>query len=147
MWLNLAWNLRFFSVVDFMSSSEIVREVVLSCVNHTPGKATDNRKFCWHHQNLKLIRYIFSTGYQWENPYRAKWTLTVFLFEICYTYDILPLAHLPNRYKLSRQLLPLYWSTWVRSRNCGCLVTWFCYQLIAKPGNKTDTVSWPDPHL
>ena len=33
--------------------------------------------------------------------------------------------------------------TWVRSRNCGCLVTWFCYQLIAKPGNKTATVSWP----
>ena len=31
--------------------------------------------------------------------------------------------------------------TWVRSRNCGCLVTWFCYQLIAKPGNKTATVS------
>ena len=26
---------------------------------------------------------------------------------------------------------------WVRSRNCGCLVTWFCYQMIAKPGNKT----------
>ena len=35
--------------------------------------------------------------------------------------------------------------TWVRSRNCGCLVTWFCYQLIAKPGNKTATVPWPDP--
>ena len=35
---------------------------------------------------------------------------------------------------------------WVRSRNCGCLVTWFCYQLIAKPGNKTATVSWRDPH-
>ena len=33
---------------------------------------------------------------------------------------------------------------WVRSRNCGCLVTWFCYQLIAKPGNKTATVPWPD---
>ena len=27
-----------------------------------------------------------------------------------------------------------------------CLVTWFCYQLIAKPGNKTATVSWPDPY-
>ena len=26
-----------------------------------------------------------------------------------------------------------------------CLVTWFCYQLIAKPGNKTATVSWPYP--
>ena len=32
----------------------------------------------------------------------------------------------------------------VRSRKCGCLVTWFCYQLIAKPGNKTATPSWPD---
>ena len=35
---------------------------------------------------------------------------------------------------------------WVRSRNCGCLVTWFCYQLIAKPGNKTAAFSWPDPY-
>ena len=24
-----------------------------------------------------------------------------------------------------------------------CLVTWFCYHLIAKPGNKTDA---PDPY-
>ena len=32
---------------------------------------------------------------------------------------------------------------WVRSWNCGCLVTWFCYQLIAKPGNKAATVPWP----
>ena len=34
---------------------------------------------------------------------------------------------------------------WVRSRNCGCLVTWFWYQLIAKPGNKIATVfvTWP----
>ena len=36
---------------------------------------------------------------------------------------------------------------WVRSRICGCLVTWFCYQFIAKPGNKTATVSWPDPYF
>ena len=36
---------------------------------------------------------------------------------------------------------------WVRSRNCGCLVTWFCYQLIAKPGSKTAAVSWPDPYI
>ena len=35
---------------------------------------------------------------------------------------------------------------WVRSRNCSCLVTWFCYQLIAKPGNKTATVLWLDPY-
>ena len=36
---------------------------------------------------------------------------------------------------------------WVRSWNCGFLVTWFCYQLIAKPGNKTATVSWTDPYV
>ena len=36
---------------------------------------------------------------------------------------------------------------WVRSRNCGCHVTWFCYQLIAKPGNKTAAVPWPDPYV
>ena len=35
---------------------------------------------------------------------------------------------------------------WVRSWNCGSLVTRFCYQLIAKPGNKTIAVSWPDPY-
>ena len=34
---------------------------------------------------------------------------------------------------------------WVRSRRCGCLVTLFCYQLIATPGNKTAAPSWPDP--
>ena len=36
---------------------------------------------------------------------------------------------------------------WVRSRNSGCLVTWFCYQLIAKPVNKTAAVLWPDPYI
>ena len=35
---------------------------------------------------------------------------------------------------------------WVRSRKCGCLVTWFCYQMIAKPGNKTATASLSDPY-
>ena len=36
---------------------------------------------------------------------------------------------------------------WVKSRRCGCLVTWFCYHFIAKPGNKTATPSWPDPSM
>ena len=43
---------------------------------------------------------------------------------------------------------PLIFSNkWVRSRRCGCFVTWFCYQLIAKPGNKTAAPSWPDPNI
>ena len=36
---------------------------------------------------------------------------------------------------------------WVKSRNCDCLVTWFCYQLIAKPGNKRAAVPWFDPFI
>ena len=36
---------------------------------------------------------------------------------------------------------------WVRSRRCSCLVTWFCYHLIAKPGNKTAVPSWPIPFI
>ena len=28
------------------------------------------------------------------------------------------------------------WCIWVRSLRCYCLVTWFCYQLIAKPGTR-----------
>ena len=27
------------------------------------------------------------------------------------------------------------------------LVNWFCYQMIAKPGNKTTEPSWPDPYI
>ena len=34
---------------------------------------------------------------------------------------------------------------WVRSRNWGCLVAWFCCQLIAKASYKTASVPWPDP--
>ena len=35
----------------------------------------------------------------------------------------------------------------VRSRKCGCPVTGFCYQLIAKPVNNTAALPWPDPCL
>ena len=35
---------------------------------------------------------------------------------------------------------------WIRSRNRGRPVTRPCYQLIAKPGNKTATVMWPYPY-
>ena len=36
---------------------------------------------------------------------------------------------------------------WVGSRNCGCLVAWFCYQFMAKPGSRTAAVPWPDPYV
>ena len=52
--------------------------------------------------------------------------------------DTCPLEHISHL---------AYVNIWVRSRNCGCLVTWFCYQLIAKPGNKRATVSWPNQYI
>ena len=39
------------------------------------------------------------------------------------------------------------YNIWARSRRCGCLVTWFCYHLIAKPGNKTAASSCPEPYI
>ena len=35
----------------------------------------------------------------------------------------------------------------VRSWRCGCLATWFCYQLIAKPGNKTAAPPYFPTHI
>ena len=47
---------------------------------------------------------------------------------------------------LRRNYNEIHIKIWVRSRNCVSLVTWFCYELIAKPGNKTASVLWPDPY-
>ena len=47
----------------------------------------------------------------------------------------------------------IYWPTvtqfydiWVRSRRWGCFVTWYCYEMGAKPGNKAAPPWWPDPY-
>ena len=45
-----------------------------------------------------------------------------------------------------RVTLYIWTVLWVRSLRCGCLATWFCYHLIAKPGNKTTTPQWSDPY-
>ena len=67
--------------------------------------------------------------------YMVEWSLSWKRCYICnvISYWLRPYSYIENR-------------IWVRSWNCGCLVTWFCYQLIAKPGNKTAKVSWPDPY-
>ena len=52
----------------------------------------------------------------------------------------------PSKFPLKLKLLHSTKCIWVRSRRCSCLVTWFCYQLIAKPGNKAAShtpVTWP----
>ena len=35
----------------------------------------------------------------------------------------------------------------IRSWRCDCLFTWFCYQMIAKPGNKVAAPLWPGPYI
>ena len=48
------------------------------------------------------------------------------------------------KYKLTDDITNM--TIWVKSWRCGCLVTWFGYQLIAKPGNnKTIDPNLPDP--
>ena len=48
---------------------------------------------------------------------------------------------------LCHHIQSVVWYIWVRTHNCGCLVTWFCYQLIAKPVNKTAAVWWLGPYI
>ena len=74
---------------------------------------------------------------QFQHVYRG-WTWSM---SISWAYCRIQFDRMENRVSFLREYI------WVRSRNCGCLVTWFCYQLIAKPGNKTTTVSWPDPYI
>ena len=76
--------------------------------------------------------------------------ITIFVFsdKILCNFDEIPIQeHLHEKtvckWQPCREILMI----WVRSRSCGCLFTWFCYHLVAKPGNKTDAPSWPDPYI
>ena len=86
------------------------------------GNSTDCSTGCADSNKIKAPYYWHLVGCQWIH---RKGTMKQKAFSC---HDIIMLNII-----------------WVRSRNCGCLVTWFCYQLIAKPGNKTAAVSWPDP--
>ena len=59
--------------------------------------------------------------------------------------DVEP-SHQHNQYQSMHLWSSVSVLMWVRSWRCDCLVTWFCYHLIAKPGNKTVAPSWPDPY-
>ena len=61
----------------------------------------------------------------------------------CYLYKI-KFAYF-SYLSLSAYVACFKFNMWVGSLRWGCLVTWFCYQLIAKPGNKTAAPLWPDP--
>ena len=71
--------------------------------------------------NIKILSYQYRNSH-----YQIRWShdCVIFIMEISITGKTVFI--------------------WIRSRSCGCLDTWFCYQLIAKPGKKTATVPWPD---
>ena len=110
-------------------------------------------QFNWNmNENAPILRYIFAKADMWCAWRRMKGALLTPTpdhrlggFYLWYHFDWL-------FYQCEEDIVFLVcdmWHTaicsWVRSWNCGCLVTCFCYQLIAKPDNKTDPVPWPDP--
>ena len=90
-------------------------------------------------------------GHGWVIEYHIKWSFNASFWNFApYSYGSLvisrePFSPLHSPWNQAIVWFPGIIRRWVRSRNCGCLVTWFCYQLIAKPGNETVTVSWLDP--
>ena len=64
-----------------------------------------------------------------RNQNRGKYLLTGFNnipHIVLYRGTVMNICTIMEKY-----IKKCMFSTWVRSRNCRCLVTWFCYQLIA----------------
>ena len=57
-------------------------------------------------------------------------------------------VNFPHKWPVTRKMFPFddVIMMWVGSWRYGCPVAWFCYQLIAKPGNQTAITPWPDPY-
>ena len=71
-----------------------------------------------------------------EHSLAVTWRQSIIIHIRAHTYTI--------NIRISGQQLSFM--IWVRSWRCGCLFTWFCYQMIAKPGNKIAAPLWPDPY-
>ena len=102
-----------------------------------------SRLWAWNSNLMKCVfllpeKLIIRSCYNVTNAMTAKLCQAITYVKADF-FSTKPLEKKLNGYLIEMQI-------WVRSRNCGCLVTWFCYQLIAKPGNKTAAVSWPHPY-
>ena len=91
--------------------------------------------------------------------FRGRWVkqssepLTIWWYEYDYPRKVKMCCNWIQRWKIN--VWALCSQNWrhntdrmlrVMSRRRACLVTWFCYHLIAKPGNKTGAPSCPDPY-
>ena len=126
---------------DCSNSIANALELLQSCTKPSKYDVTNiGSDYLWHNPGAPFTEIISCKN--WDNMHHYVALQVVCIWYICVNkehkieLEIVPTLNLRHR-KIT---------IWVRSRNCGCLVTWFCYQLIAKPGNKTATVLWPDPY-
>ena len=83
---------------------------------------------------------------QVNSPHKGRWRGALMFSLICARIngwvnnrEVGGLKHLCPRYYVTVMI-------WDGSWRCGFLVSWFYYQLIAQPGNKTATLPWPVLH-
>ena len=92
---------------------------------------------------ISIVIQIFSFKKMHVNMSSAKWR------PFCLGLNVLTHQSLLMPYSIIDlgQHCDYIESIWLRLHRCDCLVNWFCYQLIPKPGNKTAIPPWPDPYL
>ena len=111
----------------------------MSCLPMTCGK------FQGRYRDIKHTEY---SPYSWEDDVISfKGTSLTWGMEFGHLHSELVRQSEMNCHKVYAKIYAcgfvlLYFvvAIWVRPRRCDCLVTWFCYHLITKPGNKTVTL-------
>ena len=103
-------------------------------------------RFNQNMENIKIHKWNTLENPHWMSsawsglPLNRYWNDYIYQFE-AKTHNILGISWpFSSHFGVSQIMI------WVRSGRCSCLVTWFCYHMIAKPGNKTATPLWPDPY-
>ena len=113
-----------------------------------------------HYQRTTILVSVLQTNYpslQQRTPLHNPVGSVVILFKkmaVEYTQALIRIQHLVtghilrintnyNIYRSGHEAF-MTWPIYCSLVGRGCLVTWSCYQMIAKPGNKTFAPSWPD---
>ena len=96
----------------------------------------------WNASQEKIPLTIMETGYS----IKSKLDQTCGSHHWQQKYESINSITVRSSHNWISVVITLYDMIWVGSWRCDCLVTWFCYQKIAKPGNKTATLPWPDPY-
>ena len=154
-WCRLSWGRHqmesFFTLLAFCVGNSLV-------IGEFPSQRPVSRSFDVLF-DLRLNKWLSKQSWGWwfETPSCPLWCHCNDCNDPCILYSKYHVCWWPGNIgnwdigSLGVNLaLPKYcgFSTrmfiWVRSCRCASLVNWFCYQMTAKPGNRTDPPSWPD---